>query len=93
MLNNIICLILVFILILLSIFVLYKTKILTKEFRNEIKYREIVENNLNNIKLKEMDYDIDAAINLLIKKNIKSNFSLKNNEKGVFLNGKKKSSR
>ena len=59
--------------------------VFTKAYRNsvneEIKCKKIIENNLNNIKLKNNDYDIDEMINILRKQDYKSNFKipLKNN--------------
>lgn len=69
-----------FLIIILSIYFilwglfLYKTgmyKVFTKEYRKETEHIEFIKRNLNRIKLKSDDYDIDAVIDTIRDLDIK----------------------
>jgi hypothetical protein len=75
--QDIICLISVSILICLGIYICYVTKIFTKEYKKEIEYYEMLKKNVEKIKLKSDDYDIDEVIEVLRKENFSSNMHMK----------------
>lgn len=51
--------------------------VFSKEYKQETKYLELKQKMIPFIKLRSNDFDIDDALNPLIKKKFKSNFNIK----------------
>lgn len=73
---DMICIVSITMLVLISIYLFHKFGILSKEFREETKREEMMLENIEKIKLKSNDYDVDELIGILRKEGFKSNFKL-----------------
>ena len=51
-------------------------QVFTREYNRETEYNEMIKNNIDRLKLKSNNYDIDEKVKVLKKNNYQSNFKI-----------------